>query len=100
MDKNKNEFCDIHQSDITEMKKDISLLKVKLDDFIESVKPNITIKDKLTFLVGVIIYTVIVSTSFNTVDNRSKNNKERIDKMENKIDKIYDLVYDMNQRVR
>jgi hypothetical protein len=99
MVKKKNEMCDIHQEDIDEMKKDIlniktdiSMLKAKLDNFIENVKPNFTLKDKLTFILGLFVYTVVISYNFSKTDARSLDNKEKVDKIEYKIDKIYDLM--------
>lgn len=92
MVKNKHEMCDIHQGDIDEMKRDISILKVKLDNFIENVKPSLTLKDKLTFILGLFVYTVVISYNFSQTDSRSVSTKERVDKIEYKIDKMYELM--------
>lgn len=100
-----NKLCQEHNEDIQEMRAEIDSIKdslklfnVKLDKLFDSIKPAFTIKDKLTFIVGLVVYTVVVSTSFNTVDNRSIENEKKIDKIESKMDKIYDLVYEMYKK--
>jgi len=103
----KQPMCEIHQSDIRKLEKDFDNFKVEISgirnslaDIMDRVKNPFTIKDKLTFLAGVVIYTVIVSTAFSKTDNRSLENEKKIDKIETKIDKIYDLVYELNKKVK
>ena len=78
----KLQLQEMHQQEIADIKNSIDALN----------KPAFSAKDKASFLIGFFIYTIILTVAFNTVDNRSLHNKERIDKIEHKIDKIYDIL--------
>ena len=90
----------MHQKDIDDMKDEIQEIKFSLADLIDKIKPAFSVKDKVSFIISVFIYTIILTIYLNNVDNKGKNNEIRIDKIESKTDKIYDIVFEMNKKIK
>lgn len=105
-----NHKCKVHTEELDEemgkMKADINLIKSKVDDILDKIKPTFTSGDKIKMIIFIVTYTFIAFSFIIRTENKTDRNAETIKELkiekketEQKIDKIYELVVQTNQDV-
>ena len=96
--------CDNHDKEIMEIKTDFGKFKKevsqKLDElFIEVRKPILTEKEKATLIISLIVYLVFSINYISGNNFRSIRNETTIEKINEKNDKMYDILISIKEDV-
>lgn len=73
----------------------------KIDDLFDEIrKPLFSLTQIIGIIVSIIVYTFYITNDFSSVKSTANTNKENIEKTTQKIDKIYDIVFEMNKNYK
>ena len=96
--------CDNHDKEIMEIKTDFGKFKKEVSDkldelFIEVRKPILTEKEKATLIISLIVYLVFSINYISGNNFRSIRNETTIEKINEKNDKMYDILISIKEDV-